>query len=181
VLSLKELGVAWAELGHHERRLYFGETDGLVRRKIELALARGLSALVCVGELEAERAEAAAFVGDQVESLTKGLALDDPSRLVAAYEPRWAIGVDKAAPPEHARECCRAVREALVSTLGPPGSEVRIIYGGSVKPEDAPAMLALKEVSGLFIGRAALDTSSFAHVVGLARDQAERDLGGPAL
>ena len=176
VLSLKELGLTYAELGHHERRLHFNETDEMVRQKIGLALAHGLRALVCVGEDESQRENAESFAYGQVGFLTEGLALSDPESLIIAYEPRWAIGVDKPAPPEHARDCCRAARKALVEKFGPRGSEVRIIYGGSVRSGDMEAILALPDVNGLFIGRAALSTSTFARAVNLARDQAAADL-----
>lgn len=175
-LSLKELGLTYAELGHHERRLYFNETDDRVRQKIELALSHGLKALVCVGEDQSRESDAPAFVSEQVGFLARDLALDNPADLIIAYEPRWAIGVDRPASPEHARYCCQAAREALIEALGPKGEMIRIIYGGSVREEDAKDMLALPSVNGLFIGRAALDTKSFAKVVNLAASQAAADL-----
>ncbi|MDR1545216.1 MAG: triose-phosphate isomerase [Deltaproteobacteria bacterium] len=177
-LMLKELGLTYAELGHHERRLHFGETDRLVRRKIELALASGLRALVCVGE-EADvhrRGGAEDFLAGQMDELVSDLRLDDPARLIVAYEPRWAIGAAEAAPPEHAARGCAVVRDRLVARLGPKGREVRIIYGGAVKLSDAAEMLAQENVCGLFIGRAALDTSDFAQAVAAAQAQAEKDL-----
>jgi triosephosphate isomerase len=175
VLSLKEMSLTYIELGHHERRLYFNETDGMVRQKIELALAHGLKALVCVGEDEAGRAQSSRLAFEQASFLTRDLSLGDPSRLIIAYEPRWAIGVDKPASPEHAEAACQAVRKALISSFGEGGKEVRVIYGGSVRLEDAKDFLAMGDINGLFIGRAALDTGNFAKAVAIARDQAAAD------
>jgi triosephosphate isomerase len=181
-LVLEELHLMYAELGHHERRLYFNETDKLVRRKIELALASGLKALVCVGEDgKYKNSGAEGFVVSQIDTLVKDLSLNSADRLIIAYEPRWAIGVSEAAPPGHARICCDAIRDRLTALLGPEqGEEVRIIYGGSVKLSDAPAMLAEKNVNGLFIGRAALNTSDFAQAVAMADTQAKLDNPHPA-
>jgi triosephosphate isomerase len=181
VLSIKEMSLAYIELGHHERRLYFNETDDRVRQKIELALDHGLKALVCVGEEEADKAESPRFAFEQVAFLTRDLSLDDPGRLIIAYEPRWAIGVDKPASPEHANDACQAVRKALIESFGEIGKEVRIIYGGSVRLEDAKDFLAMGDVNGLFIGRAALNTVNFAKAVALARDQAAADLAARGL
>jgi triosephosphate isomerase len=175
VLSLKEMGLTYIELGHHERRLYFGETDELVRQKIDLAMIHGLKALVCLGEDEGDRGDPAAFLAGQTAALTRDLNLDDPSRLIIAYEPRWAIGVAEAASPGHAQAGCAVIRRALVENLGSTGTEVRIIYGGSVRLEDAPALLSQPEISGLFIGRAALDIKNFARAVNMALSQAEKD------
>jgi triosephosphate isomerase len=176
VLAVKELGVPWVELGHHERRLYFNETEPRVRRKAELALANGLRVLACLGEDEGNRrGSAAEFVTSQTRSLVKGLALDDPSRLVIAYEPRWAIGVDSPASPEHAGLCARAIRRALETHLGEVGAGIRIIYGGSLRLQDAVQILRQESIHGLFIGRSALHAETFAKFVGVAREQFRRD------
>ncbi|MDR1298305.1 MAG: triose-phosphate isomerase [Deltaproteobacteria bacterium] len=179
-LVLRELGIPYAELGHHERRLHFNETDRTVAKKISAALFCGLKALVCVGE-DADRRDSGAeeFARDQIQALLASNSDAPPERLVVAYEPRWAIGVAEAAPPEHARRCCDAIRGKLVEIFGPRnGREIRIIYGGSVKLEDAADMLEQKNINGLFIGRAALDTKNFAKVVKIAARQAEADQKG---
>lgn len=175
-LSLKELGCRYVELGHHERRLYFNETDELVNQKTALALKHGLRALVCAGEDETFRHHGAEkFVAGQMDALLPGLSPSDPADLIIGYEPRWAIGQPEAAPAEHAGRLCDVVRESLRKHLGAAGDEVRIIYGGSVKLEDAPAMLARENVNGLFIGRAALDPAVFAGAVRAAEEAARRD------
>lgn len=175
-LMLKELGCQYVELGHHERRLYFNESDERVNQKAALALAHGLKPLVCVGEdAEFKNQGAEQFLAGQMNAVLKGLFLDDPSRLIIAYEPRWAIGQAEAAGVEHAGRCCDLIREHLLKRFGPAGLEVRIIYGGSVKLDDAPAMLGHTNINGLFIGRTALKTSVFAQAVQLAIEQALRD------
>jgi triosephosphate isomerase len=169
---LKELALKYVELGHHERRLYFNETDELVAKKIRLALENGLSPLVCVGEDAAYREKGAdSFVSAQIDELIAGLKLNDPSSLIIAYEPRWAIGVSQAAPPEHAEKCCSVIRERLEKHLGSQkGSQVRIIYGGSVKKQDVETMLAIENINGLFIGRTALNPTDFAWPVSVAHE-----------
>ncbi|MDR1487740.1 MAG: triose-phosphate isomerase, partial [Deltaproteobacteria bacterium] len=121
-IMLKELGIKYVELGHHERRLYFNETDEKVARKIRLALDNGLSPLVCVGEDAKFKDKGAAdFVANQIDALVASLRLDDPAQLIIAYEPRWAIGVSQAASPKHAQKCCEVIRDRLIKHLGPNG------------------------------------------------------------
>lgn len=178
-LMLNELGCQYVELGHHERRLYFNETDERVNQKTALALAHGLKPLVCVGEdAEFKNHMTEQFLANQMNTVLKGLLMDDPSSLIIGYEPRWAIGQAEAAGVEHAGHCCDLIRERLVHHFGPPGREVRVIYGGSVKLEDAPSMLKHHNINGLFIGRTALETSAFAQAVQAAHDQAKRDQRG---
>jgi triosephosphate isomerase len=145
---LAELGVAGAIVGHSERRQLFGETDDTVRRRAEAALEAGLHVIACVGETEAEReaGETEAVLARQVAGIPRH------ERLVIAYEPVWAIGTGRTATPEIAQEA-----HAYVKSLhGAP-----VLYGGSVKPENAPTLLALPDVDGALVGGASLDLPSF--------------------
>ncbi len=145
---LLELGVAGAIVGHSERRQFFGETDETVRLRCEAALAAGLGVIACVGELEAEReaGETEAVLARQVAVLPRH------ERLVIAYEPVWAIGTGKTATPETAREA-----HAFIKSL----HETRVLYGGSVKPDNAAELLAQPGVDGALVGGASLDPGSF--------------------
>ena len=145
---LLELGVAGAIVGHSERRQLFGETDETVRLRCEAALAAGLGVIACVGELEAERE-----AGQTETVLARQVAvLPRHERLVIAYEPVWAIGTGKTATPETAREA-----HAFIKSL----HETRVLYGGSVKPENAADLLAQPGVDGALVGGASLDPDSF--------------------
>ena len=148
---LLELGVAGAIVGHSERRQFFGETDETVRLRCEAALAAGLGVIACVGELEAEReaGETEAVLARQVAVLPRH------ERLVIAYEPVWAIGTGKTATPETAREA-----HAFIKSL----HETRVLYGGSVKPENAADLLAQPGVDGALVGGASLDPDSLAAI-----------------
>jgi triosephosphate isomerase len=145
---LLELGVTGAVVGHSERRQHFGETDETVRMRAETALEAGLHVIACVGETEAEReaGETEAVLERQIGVIPRH------ERLVVAYEPVWAIGTGKTATPEIAQEA-----HAFVKSLH--GSPV--LYGGSVKPENAGILLRLPDVDGALVGGASLDLASF--------------------
>src|SRR4249920_68975 len=148
---LLELGVQGAIVGHSERRQYFGETDDTVRLRAEHALEAGLRVIACVGELEEqrERGETEAVLRRQVSVLTRH------ERLVVAYEPVWAIGTGKTATPEIAQEAHAFIKSLL---------DVPVLYGGSVKPENAEELLSLPAVDGALVGGASLDPDSFAAI-----------------
>jgi triosephosphate isomerase (TIM) len=145
---LLELGVSGAVVGHSERRQYFGETDETVRLRAEGALEAGLSVIACVGETEAERdaGETEAVLARQVGVIPRH------ERLVIAYEPVWAIGTGKTATPEIAQEAHAFVKSLHASP---------VLYGGSVKPDNAGVLLALPDVDGALVGGASLDLASF--------------------
>jgi triosephosphate isomerase (TIM) len=145
---LLELGVTGAIVGHSERRQHFGETDDTVRQRAEAALEAGLHVIACVGETEAEREaeETEAVLERQVSVLPRH------ERLVIAYEPVWAIGTGKTATPEVAQEA-----HAFVKSL----HSSPVLYGGSVKPDNAASLLALPDVDGALVGGASLDFPSF--------------------
>jgi triosephosphate isomerase len=148
---LLELGVEGAIVGHSERRQLFGETDQTVRQRCEAALAAGLRVIACVGETEAEReaGETEAVLGRQVAAIPRHDAL------VIAYEPVWAIGTGKTATPELAEQAHETIK-ALHDT--------QVLYGGSVKPENAPELMAQPAVDGALVGGASLDSASFAAI-----------------
>jgi triosephosphate isomerase len=156
---LAELGVYGAIVGHSERRQYFGETDDAVARRARAALEAGLSVIACVGELEEERER-----GETEEVLRRQAArLDAHDNLVVAYEPVWAIGTGKTATPELAQEA-----HAFVKSL----VDVPVLYGGSVKPENAAELLAQPDVDGALVGGASLEVDSFAAICRAARREA---------
>ena len=145
---LLELGVNGAIVGHSERRQYFAETDESVRRRTEAALEAGLSVIACVGETEAERE-----AGDTKLVLERQVSvLPRHERLVIAYEPVWAIGTGRTATPEIAREA-----HSFVKTL----HDAPVLYGGSVKPENARSLLEQPDVDGALVGGASLDPTAF--------------------
>jgi triosephosphate isomerase len=145
---LHELGVYGTLVGHSERRQYFGETDETVGRRMEAALAGGLDVIACVGETEAERE-----AGDTEAVLRRQLSvLSADDGLVIAYEPVWAIGTGKTATPELAQEAHELIKSVL---------DVPVIYGGSVKPENATELLLQPDIDGALVGGASLELDSF--------------------
>ncbi len=151
---LRELGVYGAIVGHSERRQFFGETDETVAKRIAAAEAAGLHVIACVGETEAEReaGETEAVLRRQVEAI---LPVADGEGLVLAYEPVWAIGTGKTATPEIAQEAHAFIRSLL---------DVPILYGGSVKPDNAAVLMGQPDVDGALVGGASLDVESFAAI-----------------
>ena len=155
---LRDAGASWVILGHSERRTDHAETDAQVRAKVNAAVAAGLAPIVCVGETEAERlaGRQEAVVGAQLEgSLPAGFAG------VVAYEPVWAIGTGRTPTGADVAAMHAFIRAALVRILGEAGRGVRILYGGSVKPSNAAALLALPEVGGALVGGASLLAADF--------------------
>ena len=163
---LADAGATFTIVGHSERRGAYGESDATVRAKAEAALEAGLWVIVCVGETEAQRdaGEAEKVVTGQVAaSIPQG---DDvAARLSLAYEPVWAIGTGRVPSVEDVAAMHRAIRATLVKSLGEAGKDVRILYGGSVKPENAAELLAADEVGGALVGGASLTAESFIGIV----------------
>ncbi|MCI0372571.1 MAG: triose-phosphate isomerase [candidate division NC10 bacterium] len=166
---LLDLGCRFVILGHSERRQHFGETDAAVQRKVRAALAVRLIPIVCVGETLTERdgGETLAVVARQVRAALEGLTGADLSRLVLAYEPVWAIGTGRTATPAQAQEIHGAIRR-LVGQQGD-GSATQILYGGSVKAENAAALLRESDIDGALVGGASLVAEQFARIVEAAR------------
>ena len=165
---LAEAGVTLVILGHSERRTLFGETNERIRRKVAAARRHRLVPILCVGEQEAER-DSGQTLAVVERQLRKGLADmhdEDAFRLVIAYEPVWAIGTGRSATPDQVDEVHRMIREQLASLFGAvPAARVRILYGGSVTPDNAPGLLARGEVDGALVGGASLDARHFAEIV----------------
>jgi len=167
-LMVKELA-QYVILGHSERRQYFGETDETVNRKLKAALKHGLTPIVCIGEsLEQNRAgETVPFVRSQIHGAFAGLNADEARRVVLAYEPIWAIGTGLTATPEDADGIIReAIRDVLAELYDRETAElIRVQYGGSVKPENMAAFMAMPEIDGALVGGASLKLESFTAIV----------------
>jgi triosephosphate isomerase (TIM) len=167
---LTELGVDGVVLGHSERREYNCETDRALQEKVPAALAAGLEPILCVGESEEERErdETQRKLRSQVQEALEKVSDERLSDVVIAYEPIWAIGTGKVATPEIAQEAIAFIR-ALVGDRSPDAAaRVRILYGGSVKPDNAPEILAQPDVDGALVGGASLDPEGFARIVAAA-------------
>ncbi|HET6613769.1 MAG TPA: triose-phosphate isomerase [Kofleriaceae bacterium] len=160
---LADAGCTWVILGHSERRQHFGETDDGVGIRARAALAAGLGVIGCVGETESERDAGAteSRIAAQLEGLLSPIDAADLGRLVIAYEPVWAIGTGKTATPGQAQEVHAFIRGRLTARAGAAGAAVRIQYGGSVKPDNARALLAEPDVDGALVGGASLRADSF--------------------
>ena len=160
---------AYVILGHSERRQYFGETDEGVNKKIKAALAHGLTPLVCVGEnlAQNEAGETAAFVGGQVKAAFAGLSASDAVKVIIAYEPIWAIGTGKSADPATANSIIGlSIRGALAQTYSEDvAQQIRVQYGGSVKPENVESYMAQPDIDGALVGGASLKPDSFMALV----------------
>jgi triosephosphate isomerase len=167
---LRELDVQGVVLGHSERRAFFGETDRALALKVPAALEAGLVPLLCVGETEEERDndDTDRKLRQQVRDDLAQVPAERLGEVVIAYEPVWAIGTGKVAKPEQAQEAIAFIR-ALVGDRDKQAAEtVRILYGGSVKPENAAELLALPDVDGALVGGASLDAQAFAQIAAAA-------------
>jgi len=165
---LRALFVTHVILGHSERRSYFGETDAFINKKVLASLANQLKPIFCVGESLAERESGAtlAVVQRQVEGGLQGVTKEQITTVIIAYEPVWAIGTGKVATTEQAQEVHAYIRDLLTKLYGDPlAQKVRILYGGSMKPANAPELLAQKDIDGGLIGGAALEAKSFIELV----------------
>ncbi len=164
---LRDLGCRFVILGHSERRQFFGEGDGEVGRKVGTAMREGLIPILCVGETLGERDYGKTFevIERQVRGGLEGTEVESGDDLVVAYEPVWAIGTGKTASPEAAQEVHGHVRGLLASLLGEAAGAVRILYGGSVKPDNVKGMMAQPDIDGALIGGASLKADTFAAIV----------------
>jgi triosephosphate isomerase len=167
---LLDVGVTRVLAGHSERRHVFGEDDAFVNRKVLAALKHDLLPILCVGETldEREAGRTASVVERQVRAGLAGVPPERALDLTIAYEPVWAIGTGVNASPREAGEVHAQVRKLLLDVLKEGGREVRILYGGSVKPDNAQELLQTPEVNGLLVGGASLKAESFVRIVGAA-------------
>jgi triosephosphate isomerase len=170
---LADAGVTWAIVGHSERRQFFGDTNEGVGKKARAALAGGLGAIVCVGEMLAERdaGRTLDIVDAQLAGGLEGIdATVAAQRLVIAYEPVWAIGTGRTATPAQAQEVHAHIRRRLTERFGAPvAAAIRIQYGGSVKPSNAEALMAEPDIDGALVGGASLEAADFVAIVKAAR------------
>jgi triosephosphate isomerase (TIM) len=164
---LAKLAVAYVIVGHSERRQIFGETDEMVNKKAKAVLKHEMSPIVCVGETleERERGATDARVSEQTRAAFGGVRATEAERCVVAYEPIWAIGTGRNATPDDANATIGVIRGVLRELYGGTGDEIRIQYGGSVKPGNIADLMAMPEIDGALVGGASLDPDDFARIV----------------
>lgn len=167
---IRDAGCGYAIVGHSERRQYFGDTDDVVNRKAKAAQKTGLGVIFCIGESLEERDSGKTFAVLQRE-LEKGLDGINPDALVVAYEPIWAIGTGRTASPEQAQEAHAFVRNTLGTLYGNKADQIRILYGGSVTPENVDKLMACKDVNGALVGGASLKADSFSRIVHFKKEK----------
>jgi triosephosphate isomerase len=168
---LADLGCRYAIVGHSERRALFGETDAFIAEKARALVAAGLTPIVCVGETLDERdagREAEVVLG-QLDGSLDGVEPGAADALVVAYEPVWAIGTGRTASPEQAQQMHALIRARLAARYPAFGAEVALLYGGSVKADNAAELFAEPDLDGALVGGASLDAASFAAIVAAAR------------
>jgi len=167
-VMIKDVGCSHVIIGHSERRQFYGESDESVNRKTKAAITAGLLGIVCVGEMltEREAGRAEKVVETQLTQGLAGLTLTDTERIIIAYEPVWAIGTGKTATPEQAQDMHAAIRKVLAQMHGgAAANSIRILYGGSVKPDNIAELMSQPDVDGALVGGASLDAESFASIV----------------
>lgn len=164
---LLDCGCKYVIIGHSERRAYHGESNELVARKTARALSAGLTPIVCVGETLAEReaGQTGAVVGQQLDAVLDVLDANSLAKIVVAYEPVWAIGTGKTATPQLAQEVHAVLRAKLATKNSMAADNVKILYGGSMKPDNAKELLAMSDIDGGLIGGAALKAEDFLAII----------------
>jgi triosephosphate isomerase len=165
---LKEAGVEYVIIGHSERRQYFGETDEMVNKKVLSAVSHNLIPIICVGETLEQREQGVTekVVDTQTRAALKGLTADVADRVVIAYEPVWAIGTGRTASSDDANEVIGYIRKVVESVLGSQAAaQIRILYGGSVKPDNAAELMNMPEIDGGLVGGASLKAQDFSKIV----------------
>lgn len=169
---LKDAGAKYIIIGHSERRLFYCETDTFVRKKVQATIQAGLGAIVCVGETSEQRDQgnAESVVSGQLEGGLSGLTASDLDRIIIAYEPVWAIGTGRTATPEQAQEMHAFIRRVFAQRHSPQAAaELRILYGGSVKPDNIAGLMVQEDIDGALVGGASLKAESFAQIVNYNR------------
>jgi len=165
---IKDVGCSHVIIGHSERRQFYSETDESVNAKTKSAIQAGLIAIVCVGESLSERESGSAesVVRTQLTRGLDGLTVADTERIIIAYEPVWAIGTGKTATPEQAQEMHAVIRQSVAASHGKEVADrIRILYGGSVKPDNIGQLMSQDDVDGALVGGASLEAESFAKIV----------------
>lgn len=167
-LMLKDIGVKYAIIGHSERRAYFGETNETVNKKLNAAFKAGLSPIMCVGERLEDREAKKTFevIKDHIKGGLEGISNDAAAGIIIAYEPVWAIGTGKTATPQQAQEAHKYIRGLLAEMYGRELAEqIRIQYGGSVKPNNIKELIAEEDIDGALVGGASLKPDDFIAIV----------------
>ena len=167
-VMLKDIGCEYVIISHSERRHIFLETDDMIAKKVTAAYHSGLTPILCVGEKLDEREAGKTFevLARQLDAVSQNLTGDEMTRLVIAYEPVWAIGTGKTASPEQAQEAHAFIRDRCAASFEKRiANAVRIVYGGSVKPDNVDALMANADVDGLLVGGASLEVASFQRIV----------------
>ncbi len=165
---LKDVGCTYVICGHSERRHIIGETDEMINKKIAAALAGGLLPILCIGELlgEREAGQTNKVVTRQIEQGLAGLSAEKLSAVTVAYEPVWAIGTGRTATPQQAQQVHRLIRELLAKIYDEPlAAEIRILYGGSVKPDNCAELMAQPDIDGSLVGGASLKADDFLAII----------------
>ena len=165
---LKDAGCRYVIIGHSERRILFGESDEEVNNKLKIVLTYGMVPIMCIGERLEERDNGMTFeiIEKQLTRGLKNIAKEEIMRLVIAYEPVWAIGTGRTATPQQAEEAHKFIREFIEKSFDKEvSSKVRILYGGSVKPENIANLIAQEDIDGSLVGGASLDVNSFSEIV----------------
>ncbi len=168
---LKELSVQYVIVGHSERRHIFGEDNDLINRKVKAVMRHNMVPILCIGETLEERDEGRVeeVLARQLEEGLSGIRVNDGDALVVAYEPVWAIGTGKTATPEVAQSAHSFVRSKLLEIFGEVGDDMRILYGGSVKPGNIEGLIIQQDIDGALVGGASLDGLAFAEIVKVAQ------------
>ncbi len=166
-MMVREQGCRYVIVGHSERRHVFFETDAMIGRKLAPIMAQGMGVILCVGETLDQRQsnQTASVVRRQLQLALKGLAKADIANVEIAYEPVWAIGTGQNATPKQVSQVHGKIRSWLVQRVGAAGKGTRILYGGSVKPENVASLVAVDEINGLLVGGASLKSESFLPIV----------------
>lgn len=167
-LMVKDAGARYILIGHSERRHVFGETDGMINKKVKAAYEFGLEPMLCVGELleEREAGNSEKVVGAQLRTACEGIGADQMKKMVIAYEPVWAIGTGKVATPEIADSMHKSIRKMLADLYGTEiAAVVPILYGGSVKPDNIAGLFSLDDIDGVLVGGASLKAKSFLDII----------------
>ena len=164
---VRDAGCSHVIVGHSERRQYFFESDQIVSRKTQAGLAAGLIVIVCVGETLEQRDQGSAesVVRNQLAGGLSGLTASDLDRIIVAYEPVWAIGTGRTATPEQAQEMHAFIRRVFAERLSAAADAIRVLYGGSVKPDNIAGLMKQPDIDGALVGGASLKAESFAEIV----------------
>jgi triosephosphate isomerase (TIM) len=173
-LSLKEMGVRYIEIGHSERRSLFGENNNTVNLKIKKGLEHNLVPIFCMGEEKEEKEKnlTKELLATEIKTALYGILYNDAKKIIYAYEPVWAIGMDKSAQPDYAEEILAFIRELLTDLYreSKDGSEFTLVYGGSVSLQNVKELISKPNIDGVFVGRASLDVNSYMDILKIVKN-----------